>query len=47
MQRRKLGESNLQTEGSLRRLGVETIHLYYQHRVDPREVFAEADRKAP
>src|SRR5712691_419963 len=22
-------------EGSLRRLGVETIHLYYQHRVDP------------
>ena len=23
------------TEGSLRRLGVETIDLYYQHRVDP------------
>ncbi len=22
-------------EGSLRRLGVETIDLYYQHRVDP------------
>ena len=24
------------TEGSLRRLGVETIDLYYQHRVDPK-----------
>jgi aryl-alcohol dehydrogenase-like predicted oxidoreductase len=24
-------------EGSLRRLGVEVIDLYYQHRVDPRD----------